>query len=73
MANAGPNTAGSQFFIMLADLPLPPAYTIFGTVVDGFDTLDRIESLPLGPSPTEAVASRPLETLYLERVDVAGS
>jgi cyclophilin family peptidyl-prolyl cis-trans isomerase len=73
MANAGPNTAGSQFFIMLADLPLPPSYSIFGRVVGGFETLDLIESIPLGQSPTEAAASRPMESLYLERVTVAGS
>ena len=73
MANAGPNTAGSQFFIMLADLPLPPAYSIFGQVVDGFETLDRIESIELGQSATEAAASRPEESLYLESVTVAGS
>ncbi len=73
MANAGPNTAGSQFFIMLADLPLPPAYSIFGRVVDGFETLDRIESIELGQSATEAAASRPEESLYLESVTVLGS
>src|SRR5205809_7505286 len=35
MANAGPNTNGSQFFIMHADYPLPPSYTIFGRVTHG--------------------------------------
>lgn len=43
MANAGPNTNGSQFFIMLADHPdLPPAYTIFGKVVKGQEVVDQI-------------------------------
>lgn len=42
MANAGPNTNGSQFFIMLADYPLPPSYTIFGEVVSGLEVVDQI-------------------------------
>jgi cyclophilin family peptidyl-prolyl cis-trans isomerase len=42
MANAGPNTNGSQFFIMHADYPLPPSYTKFGRVVEGQDVVDKI-------------------------------
>ncbi|TSC66735.1 MAG: peptidylprolyl isomerase [Microgenomates group bacterium Gr01-1014_80] len=43
MANAGPNTNGSQFFIMLEDNPtLPPNYTIFGNVILGQDVVERI-------------------------------
>ena len=42
MANAGPNTNGSQFFIMLADTPLPPNYTIFGEVTQGMDVVDAV-------------------------------
>ena len=45
MANRGPNTNGSQFFIMHADYPLPYSYTIFGQVVDGFDVIDKIASV----------------------------
>lgn len=48
MANAGPDTNGSQFFIMHQDSPfLPKNYTIFGEVVDGFDTLDEIANTPV--------------------------
>src|SRR5437660_10325292 len=42
MANAGPNTNGSQFFIMHADYPLPPSYTIFGRVTEGQDIVNAI-------------------------------
>jgi cyclophilin family peptidyl-prolyl cis-trans isomerase len=47
MANAGPNTNGSQFFIMHQDYPLPPNYTIFGQVTDGLDVLDKIANTPV--------------------------
>ncbi len=46
MANAGPNTNGSQFFIMHADYPLPPSYTKFGRVVEGQDVVDQIATTP---------------------------
>lgn len=43
MANAGPNTNGSQFFVMLDDVPLPKLYSIFGEVVSGMDVVDQIK------------------------------
>ena len=43
MANAGPGTSDSQFFIMLADYPLPPQYTIFGRVTKGMECVDDIK------------------------------
>ncbi|HEX9854917.1 MAG TPA: peptidylprolyl isomerase [Acidimicrobiia bacterium] len=53
MANAGPNTNGSQFFICLDDVGLPHAYTIFGKVTTGMDAVDAIASLPrAGEKPT---------------------
>lgn len=51
MANSGPNTNGSQFFIMLADHPeLPHAYTIFGKVTVGLDVVNKIGLSPVTPS-----------------------
>ena len=49
MANRGPNTNGSQFFIVHQDYALPPNYTIFGQVTAGLDTLDKIANTPTGP------------------------
>ena len=48
MANAGPNTNGSQFFICTADLTgrLPKSYTLFGQVTKGLDVVDAIVSAP---------------------------
>jgi cyclophilin family peptidyl-prolyl cis-trans isomerase len=48
MANAGPNTNGSQFFIMHQDYRLSPNYVIFGKVTAGMDTVDKIAELPVG-------------------------
>ncbi|MFC1787665.1 peptidylprolyl isomerase [Patescibacteria group bacterium] len=42
MANRGPDTNGSQFFIMLGDTPLPKSYTIFGRVTEGLEVVDQI-------------------------------
>lgn len=66
MANSGPNTNGSQFFICLDDLPsLPPKYTIFGAVASGLATVDAIAKGAIGPG------DRPLEPVKMTRVTIA--
>ncbi len=69
MANAGPNTNGSQFFLVLADISLPPNFTVFGTVTDGLDVMDEIVSIQLGFGP-RGEQSVPLESVFLERVEI---
>jgi cyclophilin family peptidyl-prolyl cis-trans isomerase len=58
MANAGPNTNGSQFFVMHADYGLPPNYTIFGKLTSGEDVLDKIATAQTGAQdrPSDPVA-----------------
>ena len=57
MANSGPNTNGSQFFIMHVDYPLPYQYTIFGKVIEGLDIIDSIAGVQTaeGDKPVENV------------------
>jgi cyclophilin family peptidyl-prolyl cis-trans isomerase len=50
MANSGPNTNGSQFFICVADAGLPHSYTIFGSVTSGMDAVDSILAVPTNRS-----------------------
>jgi len=68
MANAGPNTNGSQFFIVHKDYPLPPNYTIFGRI-DASDSaslavLDKIATTPTGPN------DRPQTDVSIKSIDI---
>ena len=65
MANRGPNTNGSQFFIMHADYPLPYSYTIFGKVTDGFEVIDKIASVETDSAdkPTDDIVINTVEIL----------
>ncbi len=70
MANRGPNSNGSQFFICLRDLPeLPPRYSIFGHVTDGFDIIDSIASAPIRPLRSE-YDGFPLDPVHIRWVTV---
>lgn len=69
MANSGPNTNGSQFFIMHADSDLPPSYTIFGQVIDGLDVVDGIAETPVASSPY-GEKSIPQEKILIKEVVV---
>ena len=64
MANAGPNTNGSQFFIMHADYSLPPSYTIFGRVTEGQDVVNTIAT-----SQTDR-NDRPASEVKMEKVTI---
>ena len=69
MANAGPNTNGSQFFIMHESVDLPKNYVIFGKVVEGMDVVDAIATAPVGVS-RGGERSRPLAPVRIERAVV---
>jgi cyclophilin family peptidyl-prolyl cis-trans isomerase len=64
MANSGPNTNGSQFFIMHVDYALPPSYTKFGQVIEGQDVVDAIASTP------RASNDKPLSPVTMEKVTI---
>lgn len=64
MANAGPNTNGSQFFIMHKDVPLPHSYTIFGRVTTGLETVDAIATSPVSAD------DKPLQDIIIQKITV---
>ena len=64
MANRGPNTNGSQFFIMHVDYPLPYDYTIFGKVSNGIDVVDAIANVQTGDM------DKPVDDVFIKSVDI---
>jgi len=69
MANAGPNTNGSQFFIIHQDYPLSKNYVIFGQVITGLEVLDKIATAPVKTSPT-GENSQPINPVSLTLVEI---
>lgn len=72
MANAGPNTSGSQFFIVTGDASfLPNAYSLFGTVTEGLDVAKEIEGLAdESADPNDPAAQQPTEPAVIESVRI---
>jgi cyclophilin family peptidyl-prolyl cis-trans isomerase len=64
MANSGPNTNGSQFFIMHVDYPLPPSYTKFGRVIEGQDVVDAIAAVETDQR------DKPTDPVVMEKVTI---
>src|SRR3954451_16058795 len=66
MANAGPNTNGSQFFIISGQsgVRLPPQYSLFGKVVEGLEVVDEMEKVQTGPG------DRPLQDVVINKVTI---
>jgi cyclophilin family peptidyl-prolyl cis-trans isomerase len=62
MANSGPNTNGSQFFIMHKDVALPPNYTIFGHVISGIETVDAIANVKTNTN------DRPVDPVVISKI-----
>jgi hypothetical protein len=74
MANSGPNTNGSQFFICNGEqskqLNLNPDYTVFGRVIEGMDVVLNISDTPVGNNGFGEM-SKPMESVYIENIKIA--
>lgn len=64
MANSGPNTNGSQFFIMTSNTQLPPAYTVFGKVIAGIDVAMKIQEVSTDGN------DRPINDVIIESAEI---
>ena len=64
MANSGPNTNGSQFFIMTSNTALPPSYTVFGKVISGLDIALKIQDVATGQN------DRPLQAVTINSINL---
>jgi len=69
MANSGPDTNGSQFFIIHQDYDLPKNYVIFGQVIQGMEVVDKIAVAQVGPS-SGGENSKPLNPVVIKSVEI---
>jgi cyclophilin family peptidyl-prolyl cis-trans isomerase len=72
MANAGPNTNGSQYFICLGDVGLPKNYTIFGEVTKGMDVVDKISQVERTMGG-DGAKSKPIDPVVVKTVTISES
>lgn len=73
MANNGPNSNGSQFFITYAGQPaLDLKYTIFGHVIDGLEALDELEKLPVNPKTYRPLVEKKINSVTIHANPCAG-
>ena len=69
MANSGPNTNGSQFFIVHKDTDAPKNYVIFGQVLTGMETIDKIAGVKVEDNG-RGEQSKPTETVKIEKIEI---
>lgn len=70
MANSGPNTNGSQFFLVTQDTELPPSYTVFGKVTSGMDALERLNQTKTEAKAEGGESSSPISPIGIFSVKV---
>jgi cyclophilin family peptidyl-prolyl cis-trans isomerase len=70
MANSGPNTNGSQFFIMHKDNALPKNYVIFGKVTSGIEVVDKIAEAPVKVNSYTREVSSPVNPVTVNKVEI---
>ena len=70
MANGGPNTNGSQFFLVYQNTSLSPSYTPFGTIVRGLNVLQNVAKAGFGPPLNPAGGGHPKEKVVIESITI---
>jgi peptidylprolyl isomerase/peptidyl-prolyl cis-trans isomerase B (cyclophilin B) len=75
MANSGPNTNGSQFFIITGDsgTSLPPQYSLFGTVTSGMDVVKAIEAVGTPETGTDPNGGKPTQVVTISSITITES